>query len=331
MATHLTPLHIRVQTAIRQHRLLQKGQRLLLGVSGGQDSLCLFQILQDLAPRWDWQIFVLHCDHRWTPDETRCAQFLQSWFQEQEIPYALETADPITLDEHRARQWRYQCLEAWALTWQCSAVLTAHTGSDQVETFLFNLMRGTGPQGLTSLSWSRPLRQDHPNSPQLVRPMLKVWRHETASFCHDLQLPVWPDQTNQDLHHPRNRIRHELIPYLQKHFNPQVEAALSRTATLVGAEHAWVEAQSQQLWPQLYCKDPVGLHRPPLQQCPLALQRQILFTFLCHHLCGAPSFDQVEVLLRLVSAPRRSQTPPFPGGGWARVEDDWIRWHEEAE
>ncbi len=74
--SYLSDLHLRVQTQIRQRQLFTPQHRLLIAVSGGQDSLCLVKILADLAPRWGWELFVLHCDHRWTPDETRCAQFI---------------------------------------------------------------------------------------------------------------------------------------------------------------------------------------------------------------------------------------------------------------
>ncbi len=321
---HLTELHARVTSNIRQRHLLTTQQRLLVAVSGGQDSLCLLQILQDLAPRWQWQLHVLHCDHRWTPDETRCAHFLQQWFQTQQITFAIETVPEITLDENRARQWRYSVLGQWARTWNCSTILTAHTGTDRAETFLFNLLRGSGPQGLASLDWIRPLNMQDPSSPDLVRPLLNVWRWETADFCHVYSLPVWPDLTNQDLTHRRNRIRLELMPYLKDHFNPRVEAALTRTATLLMAEHDFVHQSATQLVREIYEDPPPRLHRVRLRQDPLALQRQVIFMVLGYHLPSAVQFEQVEMVHRLLNAPHRSRTPPFPGGGWAEVVKEWI-------
>lgn len=99
----LSPLHLRVQCAIRERQLLRPGQRLLVAFSGGQDSFCLLQILRDLQRRWNWQIFVLHCNHRWSEDETTCACFLQEWLQQQGLPHAIETADPIRWDEAGAK------------------------------------------------------------------------------------------------------------------------------------------------------------------------------------------------------------------------------------
>lgn len=322
---YLSQIHLRVQTQIRQRHLLVSDQRLLVAVSGGQDSLCLLKILSDLAPRWRWRLFVLHCDHRWTPDETRCAQFVKQWVIDQmHLPCQVETAPTITLDEDRARKWRYGVLQTWAERWQCSVIVTGHTGSDRAETFLFNLIRGSGVVGLSSLDWRRPLRSDRLQSPDLVRPLLCLWRHETAEFCHQYRLPVWPDQTNQDLGHARNRIRQQLIPFLSTHFNPQVEDALVRTATILAAEHEVVTDLAAQIESQVVLGDPPGVKRLILQQQPTAIQRWVIFSFLREHLPHAPRFDQVESVLHLLHAPRRSRTSPFPGGSWMEVVDDLI-------
>jgi tRNA(Ile)-lysidine synthase len=328
LTSRLSDLHLRIQKDIRQHRLLERGQRILLAVSGGQDSLCLLKVLQDLSCRWQWELFVLHCDHRWTPEETTWAQTLQQWVTDQGLPCAIETAETITLDENRARQWRYQSMQHWAMHWDCPVVATGHTGSDRAETLLFNLLRGSGPQGFVSLAWKRPLHAHKTASPLLVRPLLATWRQETAAFCQKHQLPVWQDPFNQDLSHARCRLRQEVIPYLKTHLNPQVEAALSRSATLLAAEHEFVTLQAAQIWPQVYDRDPPRLYRPVLRNHHIALQRQIIFSFLCHHLPRAPRYAQVEEVQQLLTAPRRSKTSPFPGGTWVEVTEDWLVWQK---
>lgn len=322
--SYLSDLHLRVQTQIRQRQLFTPQHRLLIAVSGGQDSLCLVKILADLAPRWGWELFVLHCDHRWTPDETRCAQFIHRWVIDQlHLPCEVVTAETVTLDEDRARRWRYQQLGTWADRWGCSSIVTGHTGSDLAETFLFNLLRGTGPTGLSSLDWRRPLLHPDP-IPELIRPLLCLWRHETARCCQEHDLPVWPDLTNQDLDHPRNRIRQQLIPYLTAHFNPQAEQALVRTASILAAEHQVIEELTTQLWPQIVLGDPPRIDRYRLRQQPLALQRWLIFTFLTQHLPRTPRFEQVEQAVQLLTAPRRSRTPPYAGGNWLEVVEDQI-------
>ncbi len=198
-------------------------------------------------------------------------------------------------------------------------VVTGHTQSDRAETTLYNLLRGSGADGLQALSWQRELVPGI----SLVRPLLEMTRTETAEFCQISHLKVWEDSTNQDLHYARNRIRQELIPYLQTHFNPQVEQALAQTAELLTADVDYLEKITVDLL-QKVCSQS-GLNRSTLQSIPLALRRRVIRQFLQKILPIAPSFDHVEKLVELIGAPNRSQCDPLPGGAIAQVEGDWIQ------
>ncbi|GAB4216841.1 MAG: tRNA lysidine(34) synthetase TilS [Synechococcales cyanobacterium] len=317
---HFVPVVPRVWGEMRRRQLLRRGQRLLVALSGGQDSWCLWHLLQRWQTRMDWQLFALHCNHRWSEDETACAQFMERYFVQHHLVGAVATADPIRWDEAGARRWRYQEYQDWATHWHCDVVVTGHTGSDWAETLLINLCRGTGAAGLHSLAWQRSLTEDI----EVVRPLLSVWRSETSAYCHEHQLPVWSDLSNQDRRHTRNRVRLDLIPYLQTHLNPQVEAALVRHATLIADEHDWVAQSAQPLWQQSFFRDPPRLARAPLGNAHVALQRWVLWRFLRQELGTTPGFEQVEWLRHLLSAPRGSRTPPLPGDLWAEVQDQWI-------
>jgi tRNA(Ile)-lysidine synthase len=322
---------MRVQQDVRDRHLIRSGERILVAVSGGQDSLCLMQILHDLARRWQWRLAVLHCDHRWHASETDCAAAVSRWVEALGWPCGVATANTVTLDEDGARRWRYRMLAEQAERWQCDVVATAHTGSDRAETVLYNLIRGTGLQGLGSLDWSRPLAHDAERSPRLVRPLLGVWRHETGSFCQQHQLPVWEDRFNQDVSHPRNRLRLEVIPHLKEHLNPQVEVALNRTATLLADDAAYLDSATASLWERIYRPHPPRLLRQVLSQSPVSLQRRVIRAFLCQHLPRSPSFERVETLRHLVQAPQGSRTAPYPGGLWGEVRDDCIVLRNERE
>jgi tRNA(Ile)-lysidine synthase len=166
----------------------------------------------------------------------------------------------------------------------------------------------------------------------LIRPLLEITRAETAQFCRDTQLTVWEDSTNQDERYARNRIRHDLLPYLQTHFNPQVEQTLAQTAELLRAEVAYLETTAQHLREQASANspkaslktEPQGLNRSLLRSAPLALQRRVMRQILQEIMSTAPSFDHIEKLTALITAANRSRTDPFPGGAIAEVEGDWI-------
>jgi tRNA(Ile)-lysidine synthase len=334
-----TPLHAKIHRTIRSRHLFEPNQRLLVAVSGGQDSLCLVKLLLDLQPKWGWHLGIAHCDHRWRPDSQANAQHVENLAKSWEISFYLETAIEALNSEAAARNWRYQALNAIALEHNYNYIVTGHTKSDRAETLLYNLMRGTGADGLQALTWQRPLTDNI----LLVRPLLEITRTQTGDFCQDFQLPIWEDSTNEDLKYTRNRIRVELLPYLQENFNPQVESALAQTAELLQAEVEYLEQAADRLRCEAMSGGdgemgrqgdkemgrqeeilPLKLNRRILQKAPLALQRRVMRYCLQQILPCAPSFEQIEKLTALITAPNRSQTDPFPGGAIAKVENDWI-------
>ena len=274
---------------------------------------------------------IAHCDHRWRSDSADNAAFVANLAQTWRLPCHLEIADSPPISEAAARQWRYQVFETLSLTHGYAYVVTGHTASDRAETLLYNLIRGSGADGLQALVWRRPLSPCHPEI-QLVRPLLEVTRAETGQFCQECGLPIWEDRTNQDLQYARNRIRQELSPYLQTHFNPQVEKNLAQTAEVLTAEVDYLEAAAAQLFEQAVTRvrendrdnPSLRFHRRILQSAPLALQRRVVRRFLQQTLPHHPNFDQVEKLIALIAAPNRSRTDPFPGGRIAKVEGGWI-------
>ena len=319
-----TSLHAKLHRTLRSRHLLQHNQRLLVAVSGGQDSLCLIKLLLDLLPLWGWHLGIAHCDHRWRPDSEANANHVEQLARTWNTSFYRYTSEQILKSEAASRQWRYQALSAIAASNHYNCIVTGHTASDRAETLLYNLIRGSGADGLQALTWKRSLG----SGIELVRPLLEVTRAQTAQFCQDMQLAVWEDSTNQDLKYARNRIRQELLPYLQTHFNPQVEQALAQTAELLQAEVEYLELAAHQLMQQAMPqpKSP-RLNRRVLQTAPLALQRRVMRQVLQQTLAtSAPSFEQVEKLTALITAPNRSRTDPFPGGAIAEVDGDWIFW-----
>ena len=146
-----TPLHARLHQTLRQRRLLEQHRQVLVAVSGGQDSLCLTKLLLDLQPKWGWKIAIAHCDHRW-PLDVGIAQHVQQIAQHWAIPFYLQTAPEVTASEAAAREWRYQALIEIAQAHGYQDVVTGHTKSDRAETVLYNLIRGSGADGLQSLT-----------------------------------------------------------------------------------------------------------------------------------------------------------------------------------
>jgi tRNA(Ile)-lysidine synthase len=316
-----TPLHAQLHQTLKDKKLLPRATRVLIAVSGGQDSLCLAKLLLDLQPHWEWHCAIAHCDHRWRPDSAANAEFVQALAQSWECPYFQETASEPPISEAIAREWRYGRLVTLSQQQGFSHVVTGHTASDRAETLLYNLIRGSGMDGLQALTWQRPLAPGI----QLIRPLLSVTRAQTAEFCQELEISIWEDSTNQERQYARNRIRLEVLPYLQEHLNPGVEKALNQTCEVLQAEVAYLEAEAKTWREQVTDPMTFAFNRRSLSMAPLAIQRRVIRQVLQHRLPVAPSFDHIEKLVGLLSAPNRSQTDPFPGGWIAQVENDWIQ------
>ena len=322
-----TDFHARVHKTLRQRQLLPKKARVLLAVSGGQDSLCLLQLLSDLQPKWEWELAVAHCDHRWVTD-VGMAQQVQTVVKRLRMPFFLLTAEtPVAETEASARSWRYQVLTQCCETNHHSYLVTGHTRSDRAETFLYNLIRGSGSDGLTALTWQRSLTE----TISLVRPLLDFSRSETRTVCDRFQLPIWNDVANENLAYARNRLRQQILPQIKEHFNPQVETSLAQTAEVLRAETEYLQQLATELYEQASAQAPSHtLSRLRLQTAPIALQRRIMRQFWHNYLTAAPTFEQIEELTYLISAPNGSRTSSFPGKIYAEVQQNLIVWQHST-
>ena len=330
-----TQLHDQIHQTLRQRKLLPENQRILIAVSGGQDSLCLTKLLLDLQSKWNWYLAVAHCDHKWRGDSEANANYVKKLATNWQLPSYIETANKVYKSEAEARKWRYQTLSKIANKSNFKYIVTGHTASDRAETLLYNLIRGSGTDGLQALTWQRPLTENF--SPLLVRPLLEITRTQTGNFCQEQKIEIWEDSTNQDLRYARNRIRLELFPILRQ-FNPQAELALAQTAEILSAEVEYFENETEKLLEKVtkididnlnisqFESQPVRyiINRLVLREVPLALQRRVIRNILHKVLPTNPNFSHIEKLKALINAPNRTQTDPFPGGAIAKVQHPWI-------
>ena len=328
-----SPTHAKLHALLRKKNLLPQNSRILMAVSGGQDSLCLARLLLDLQPKWQWSLGLVHCDHCWREDSAANADHVLSLAQQWRISAWKEVADTPIASEAAARAWRYEQLEKVASRGGYGYVVTGHTASDRAETVLYNLIRGTGTDGLGTLPWTRTLNtfQQSQSPIILTRPLLSFTRQETADFCEQNQLPIWEDSSNQNLGFRRNRIRQELMPYLRSHFNPQVESALAQVAEITAADTTYLNTQTEALYSKVVTpvsapeeEQSWALQRLILRKSPLALQRRVIRQLLQRTLSQPPNFTQIEKMLSLISAQNGTQTDPYPGRWLAKVDGPLI-------
>ena len=151
-----TSLHTKVHKTLQNSLILPPKKRILVAVSGGQDSLCLLKIIMDLRIKWDWEVSIAHCDHGW-PSDTGISDHVKKISEEWNIDFYLKRTQILKITESIAREWRYKVLLEVARENNFTAIVTGHTLSDLAETVLYNLIRGAGSHGLSVLTNTRPL------------------------------------------------------------------------------------------------------------------------------------------------------------------------------
>lgn len=301
---------------LRRPRLLPRGARLLLAVSGGQDSMALTMLMLDLQPLHGWELALWHGDHGWHAASAVAARELQAWGQVQGLTVWADRAEPgQAKGEAAARRWRYGCLARRARNWGCGHVVTGHTATDRAETVLLNLARGCHRRGLSSLGPSRPLTDGDDQGPSatLVRPLLLFERGDTGRLCRERQLPLWLDPSNADQRFRRNRLRAEVLPVLED-CHPGACRRISQQAERL-AEELSTESELLQLalsGLERCLGTFVTLDRPALARLSPATSKLLLARWLERHVGVSPtasSLDTLEYRLRYGRAQGRHDLP----------------------
>jgi tRNA(Ile)-lysidine synthase len=218
----------RVANFIARHRLLERRDPVGVAVSGGADSVFLLNALHELG----FRISVIHIEHgvrgaASVADAEFAAQLATGF----DLPFHLHRADVPSIGgnlEDAARNVRHVFYSDLIASGAVHRIATGHTRSDQAETVLYRILRGSG---LTGLSGILPVTREG-----LVRPLLEIDRAEIEAWLRERGLAWREDETNRDRTYARNRLRHEILPLLREGFNPQLNAALANLATLARDE-----------------------------------------------------------------------------------------------
>lgn len=244
-----------VRKTIARYAMLQDGDRVLVAVSGGVDSVVLLYVLRELKRELKLSLAVAHFDHGIRPDSAQDAEFVRKLAQSLRLKFYTERADvpayakakKLSL-EVAARQLRYQFLEKTAQAHRFNKIALGHTLNDQAETLLMRLLRGSGLEGLSGIPPVRPAEHC-----QYIRPLIACTREQIEAFAKAQKLRWREDPTNYDTKILRNKIRHELIPILRE-YNPNLLEALGRTARLVGQAAQHLEHEAAQAFSELICE-----------------------------------------------------------------------------
>jgi tRNA(Ile)-lysidine synthase len=313
----LTRLHQEIRRTIRRHGLCPQGSRLLVGVSGGSDSVALTLLLQELSEQDGFSVVSLaHLNHRLRCTAPRDEQFCRDLARRVGLPIVVESIDVGAYAqtqrlsvEDAARRLRYDFLHRAAESLAADRIAVGHTRDDQAETFLLKLIRGAGLTGLAGI---------YPRRDAVIRPLIEVGRTDLRQYLESRGQSWVEDETNDDLENPRNRIRHKVLPEMDRAGNASSTPAIARAAAIVREDGQWLDELSDRRFDALVVRSNSGLEIDVsgLMAEPPPVRRRVVLVALR---LAAPNreigFEHVESALEVASG--ESGGVDVPG---ARVE-----------
>jgi len=288
-----TKLESKVLDFIQRYSLIPRKGLVVVGVSGGADSVCLLHVLAKWRKELGIKLHIAHLNHQLRGAESEAdAEYVSNLAGSLGIPITVDRQDVAAYRverncsiEEAARELRYAFLGRVAREVGAHRIAVGHTRDDQVETILMHILRGTGITGLCGLAPCSPMAYDNQemslpakrSNLLVIRPLLDITREETASYCQEHQLDPRIDSSNLSLSFFRNRLRLQLLPLLRQ-YNPSVDQALLRLADIAKEDSALIEQQASGLWDEVARQEnnTIYLDKKQIASLPIALQRHLL-------------------------------------------------------
>lgn len=261
----------KVLKTVKKYNMLSKGDRVLIGVSGGADSIALLEFFVSVKEKYDLDICVAHIEHGIRgEDSVNDAKFVENYCKKLGVNFYLKTIDAPNLAkkakmgvEEYSRMARYDFFN----TIECDKIATAHNLTDNIETLLFRLARGTGLKGACSIPAVRG---------KIIRPFIEVSSGEIRKWCNDNNIPYRVDCTNSDSAYSRNLIRLEILPLFEK-LNANYQDNIENFISDVNEDYAFIDDYVKSIYPKIVKNNEIDL--PKLNELDLSIKKRILIMF----------------------------------------------------
>ena len=234
-----------VLKTIETYDLIEKNDKIVIGVSGGPDSICLLHVLYGLKEKLGIEIVVAHVNHMLRDVADLETEYVQSFCKKLGIECYVKKADILEISktqkkgtEEVGRQVRYDFFDEVAKKTNSNKIATAHNSDDRAETVILNILRGSGLSGLKGIE---PIRDN-----KYIRPLINTDRQDIENYCNDNKLEPKYDKTNNENIYTRNKVRNTVIPYIKKEFNPNIIKTINRLSSLATEENEYLQAITKQ-------------------------------------------------------------------------------------
>jgi len=319
-----------IQNTAFQNNLWARGSKIVLGVSGGPDSVCMLDALAKIAPKYDLELIIAHVNYGLRgKDSDKDEEFARKLAEKHNLEIAVlqepsswnSKSSALQPSENNLREIRYKFFEEVRKENAFDFVAVAHNADDQVETFLMRVIRGSGFTGLSAMKYK---------SGKLIRPLLGISRKEILEYLNRMDRTYRTDRTNKENLFFRNKVRNQLIPYLEKNFNPKIKETISGAVSSIAEDADLLEKSASEIYRtdgtnrtdkvcNLSVKKLMALHP--------ALQRRIILKTIEKAKKDLKDIDAAhveEILKVLKSAKGKRQVVVFKGLKLTRIGDKVI-------
>lgn len=249
--TNKIPVEEQVLNSIIKYKLIDEKDRIVVGVSGGPDSICLLNVLNSLKEKLKIEIFVAHINHMIRAEADMETEYVKEFCKTLGIECFAKKVDVETIakeekrgTEETGRNIRYRFFEEVGEKVGAKKIATAHNKNDKVETVLLNIIRGSGISGLKGIE---PIRAE-----RYIRPLIETSREDIEEYCKQKKLNPKFDKTNEETIYRRNKIRNDFIPYIKKEFNPNIINTIERLSKVATEENDYLEKLAQEAFEKVF-------------------------------------------------------------------------------
>ena len=309
-----------VEAYVLRENLIEKGDRICVALSGGPDSMALVHWLLTVKEKWQLELMATHIHHGLRSASDREEIFVREWCLNAGVPLHVVRVD---LSHHRfkgmsveeaARNARYEVFEKTALEKKAMVALGHHM-NDQAETILFNLLRGSGTQGLRGMLPKRDI---------YIRPLLSTTRDEILAYCREMKLGYVTDESNEASDYSRNYLRNEIIPMLEERLQPRLIQRLWDTSRILKDEDDWMDSMAEETLSAIVLPSEEGIRirRTEFSRRPPALQRRMLRRLIARVSGDLRNltFDHIDRALGFIGHGSTGKALELPGNLVIRID-----------
>lgn len=246
----------KVIETIKKYGLIQAKDKIVLGVSGGPDSITMLDILRQIQEEFDFEIVVAHINHMIRKEAIQDEEYVKKYCEKNSIEFFVKRIDVMSVANNRkigteeaGRFVRYEFFDEILKQTESNKIAIAHNKNDKVETIIMHLLRGSGLSGLKGIE---PIRGN------IIRPLIECEREEIEKYCDENRLEPRIDKTNFENDYTRNKIRNIVIPYIEKELNPNIIETIDRLSEVVKKEDRYLEKVALDVYDKILIKQEPG-------------------------------------------------------------------------